>query len=178
MKQIFKRSLLLTLSLFGIASCSKKPVSLDNVKVQKFDSYTSLGYGSQKAEENSEEKTSHKFSKIKKRCNFQHGPLSSDQPFTLIGGTDGKIENLQVSLGDQMQGINIDSYCDLPGFIGFSYGDNHEGNKYSLQTCLRNDESELYPCWACWNWYGDTNPQYLLSKKTGKIYDFAKASSD
>ena len=178
MKQIFKRSLLLTLSLFGIASCSKKPVSLDNVKVQKFDSYTSLGYGSQKAEENSEEKTSHKFSKIKKRCNFHHGPLSSDQPFTLIGSTDGKIENLQVSLGDQMQGINIDSYCDLPGFIGFSYGDNHEGNKYSLQTYLRNDDSVLYPCWSCWNWYRDTNPSYLLSKKTGKIYDFAKASSE
>lgn len=178
MKQIFKRSLLLTLSLFGIASCSKKPVSLDNVKVQKFDSYTSLGYGSQKAEENAEEKTSHKFSKIKKRNNFSDDPchvLSSDQPFTLIGSTDGKIENLQVSLGDQMQGINIGSYCDLPGFIGFSYGDNHEGNKYQLYTFLRNETSEGYPCW---NWYGDTNPQYLLSKKTGKIYDFAKASSD
>ena len=173
MKQIFKRSLLLTLSLFGIASCSKKPVSLDNVKVQKFDSYTSLGYGSQKAEENSEEKTSHKFSKIKKRCNFQHGPLSSDQPFTLIGSTDGKIENLQVSLGNRMQGINIDSYCDLPGFIGFSYGDRHD-DKYHLTTFMSDYELGC----PCWNWKRDTNPQYLLSKKTGKIYDFTKASSD
>ena len=42
MKKIFKRSLLLNLSLFGIVSCSKKPVSLDNVEVQKFDSFTSL----------------------------------------------------------------------------------------------------------------------------------------
>ena len=178
MKQIFKRSLLLTLSLFGIASCSKKPVSLDNVKVQKFDSYTSLGYGSQKAEEKSKEKTAHKFSKIKKRYNFRGKPylvLSSDQPFTLIGSTDGKIENLQVSLGAQMQGINIGSYCDLPGFIGFSYGDNHEDNKYHLHKTFRSNKSELYPCW---DWYRDTNPPYLLSKKTGKIYDFAKASSD
>lgn len=181
MKQIIKRSLLLTLSLFGIVSCSKEPVSLDNVKVQKFDSYTSLGYGSQKAEENSEEKTSHKFTKIKKQYNFRDDPyyvLSSDQPFTLIGSIDGKLENLQVSLGDQMQGINIDSYCDLPGFIGFSYGDNHEGDKYYLHTYLRYDGldgSELYPYWY---WYRDSNPQYLLSKKTGKIYDFSKASSD
>ena len=178
MKQIFKRSLLLTLSLFGIVSCSKeKNVSLDNVEVQKFDSYTSLGYGSQKAEK-SEEKTSHKLSKIKKQYNFRDGPysyFSSDQPFTLIGSTDGKIENLQVSLGDQMQGINICSYCDLPGFIGFSYGDDQDGEeKYHLSVYLKNYESENYPNWCCTK----TNPQYLLSKKTGKIYDFAKASSD
>ena len=183
MKQIFKKSLLLTLSLFGIVSCSKEKedkttLSLDNAKVQKFDSYTSLGFGTQKAEEKSEEKTSRKFSKIKKQYNFKDGPYlyySSDQPFTLIGSTDGKIENLQISLGDQMQGINIDSYCDLPGFIGFSYGDHHDGDKYYLYTFLKNYELESYPCW---NWKRDANPQYLLSKKTGKIYDFAKASSD
>lgn len=183
MKHIFKKSLLLTLSLFGIVSCSKekddKPtLSLDNAKVQKFDSYTSLGFGTQKAEEKSEEKTSHKFSKIKKQYNFKDGPYlnySSDQPFTLIGSTEGKIENLQISLGNQMQGINIDTYCDLPGFIGFSYGDNFNGEKYYLYTFLKNYELESYPCW---NWKRDANPQYLLSKKTGKIYDFAKASSD
>lgn len=178
MKHIFKKSLLLTLFLFGIASCSKEsPLSLDNAEVQKFDSYTSLGFGTQKAEEKSEEKTSHKFSKIKKQYNFRGGPYldySSDQPFTLIGSTDGKIENLQVSLGDRMQGINIDSYCDLPGFIGFSYGDRHD-DKYYLYTFMPNYELKKYPCW---NWKRDTNPQYLLSKKTGKIYDFTKASSD
>ena len=170
--------MLLTLSLFGIVSCSKeKNVSLDNVEVQKFDSYTSLGYGSQKAEK-SEEKNSAKLSKIKKQYNFRDGPFSvfsSDQPFTLIGSTDGKIEKLQVSLGNQMQGINIDSYCDLPGFIGFSYGDDQDGEeKYHLSVYLKNYESENYPNWCCTK----TNPQYLLSKKTGKIYDFAKASSD
>lgn len=179
MKHIFKKSLLLTLFLFGIASCSKEsPLSLDNAEVQKFDSYTSLGFGTQEAEEKSEEKTSRKFSKIKKQYNFRDGPTFrhlSDQPFTLVGSTDGKIENLQVSLGDRMQGINIDSYCDLPGFVGFSYGDQHRGDKYYLYTFYPDYVSENYPCW---HWQCDTNPQYLLSKKTGKIYDFTKASSD
>lgn len=176
MKHIFKESLLLTLFLFDIASCSKA-LSLDNAEVQKFDSYTSLGFGTQEAEEKSEEKTSRKLSKIKKQYNFRDGPYSyysSDQPFTLIGSTDGKIENLQVSLGNRMQGINIDSYCDLPGFIGFSYGDRHD-DKYHLTTFMSDYELGNFPCW---NWKRDTNPQYLLSKKTGKIYDFTKASSD
>lgn len=174
MKHIFKESLLLTLFLFDIASCST--LSLDNAEVQKFDSYTSLGFGTQEAEEKSEEKTSRKLSKIKKQYNFRDGPYSyysSDQPFTLIGSTDGKIENLQVSLGNRMQGINIDSYCDLPGFIGFSYGDRHD-DKYHLTTFMSDYELGC----PCWNWKRDTNPQYLLSKKTGKIYDFTKASSD
>lgn len=174
MKHIFKESLLLTLFLFDIASCST--LSLDNAEVQKFDSYTSLGFGTQETEEKSEEKTSRKLSKIKKQYNFRDGPCSyysSDQPFTLIGSTDGKIENLQVSLGNRMQGINIDSYCDLPGFIGFSYGDRHD-DKYHLTTFMSDYELGC----PCWHWKPDTNPQYLLSKKTGKIYDFTKASSD
>lgn len=176
MKHIFKESLLLTLFLFDIASCST--LSLDNAEVQKFDSYTSLGFGTQEAEEKSEEKTSRKLSKIKKQYNFRDDSISrhlSDQPFTLIGSTDGKIENLQVSLGNRMQEINITGYCDLPGFIGFSYGNQYNGDKYYLDTIFPNYQFRncLY-----WNWVHDANSQYLLSKKTGKIYDFTKASSD
>lgn len=74
MKHIFKESLLLTLFLFDITSCST--LSLDNAEVQKFDSYTSLGFGTQEAEEKSEEKTSRKLSKIKKQYNFRDGPYS------------------------------------------------------------------------------------------------------
>lgn len=178
MKHIFKESLLLTLFLFDIASCST--LSLDNAEVQKFDSYTSLGFGTQEAKEKSEEKTSRKLSKIKKQYNFRDGHISrhlSDQPFTLVGSTDDKIENLQVSLGNRMQGINIKSYCDLPGFIGFSYGNEYSGDKYYFYTVFPDYQFRNCPCWE---WGRDTNTtqQYLLSKKTGKIYDFTKASSD
>lgn len=178
MKHIFKESLLLTLFLFDIASCST--LSLDNAEVQKFDSYTSLGFGTQEAEEKSEEKTSRKLSKIKKQYNISDGPISrhlSEQPFTLVGSTDDKIENLQVSLGNRMQGINIKSYCDLPGFIGFSYGNEYSGDKYYLYTVSSDYQFRNCPCWE-WGRETNTTQQYLLSKKTGKIYDFTKASSD
>ncbi len=173
---------LLLLSL--TVSCSiatTRTISLDNKIIQSFSSFSSIGYGSVAnltAEQNQkkEKKANRNIKQMRSEDQLGTGTrfISSSTPFTLIGQEKGKLSNLTVQNDNADINIEISGYCDLPGFIAFSYGNNYENQEYKLT--LVND-SYNGPVMSPWDLTNFSNV-YLLSKKSGKIYDFSKAKEE
>lgn len=183
MKNHFKKVTLTLLALFAGASCSsgKRAPSLDNRKISRFGSYASVGYGS-KGEENAQKKNRKQQNRIGKserlvldNRNGDRNHYVSKAPFTLVGESDGMLEDLVVD-GSDIAEIRIDGYADLPGFIAFSYGDKKEGENYKLNTAF-SDGNGRFLSGHRWN-LSEFSHLYLLSKKTGMLYDFQKAQEN
>ncbi len=175
--------LLLTLAVSCQSTEKEATISLDNKTIQDFSSYTSIGYGSAAAntstESNTKKAKSSRNNSIylnskKYLYNQVSSVHSSTVPFTLIGQGNGKLANLKVQNGDKQLDIEISEYCELPNFIAFAYGSNYTNHKYEFSVHYPYEGENLLNHWELYN----TDNIYFLSKKTGKIYDFSKATDE
>ncbi len=175
--------LLLTLAVSCQSTEKEATISLDNKTIQDFSSYTSIGYGSAAANASTESNTkkakfARKNKNIKEVNPFQkiereEYEITSTVPFSLIGQEGDNIKNLKVQNNSNQMDIEISGYCELPDFIAFSYGSRYENQCYNLRIVHAYPENQL----NCWKLKPFENV-YLLSKKTGKIYDFSKVKDE
>lgn len=124
--------------------------TLANSNVRDIKNYSALGYVEKKEDK----------SGAKGRKNKISHQANSSNPYYLAGLVDGTVKGLDFSSGESSWNIPIEVYVDLGGFIGFS----PEG--YGAETHVLNG----YVGYGINTGSYDFQIQYLLSKKTGKIY--------
>lgn len=138
---------------------------LSNAKIENISSYSELGYVSKSSESKnaSDNKNDKKRSRVS-RPNY----MESASRWYLAGLIGDEVTGLNTESGDSFWDIPIRTYHDLGAFIGFSpdYNKDEMHDWYDLQYssgCGILDYSEC---------------EYLLSKKSGKIYKTRDYTND
>lgn len=173
-----KRNLIKGLCVFGfaitLAGCLSDPYEknqqqirdkLSNAKVENINSYSELGCVSK----SSESKNSVYAKKNKKRSLFRNHSKESTSQWYLAGLVDGEIAGLNTENGYSFWDIPVRGYSDLGSFIGFTPDYNLYEQTGPVTYYL--DYSNGYG-------FAQNHPEYLLSKKTGKIYKIREDNFD
>ena len=167
----------LPILLSSLAGCSSigKSVDLSNFKLANLEEYSSIGYGAvtergqgQKTQKKNASSLASTSSVRARYFGKGSGVDCSDSPFTLLGQTKASgIEKLSFTDGSGVsEDVHINAFACFGPFIAFRVGDSityYEENVPSYEISLN---SGL----AC--------DQYILSKKTGKIYSVADFGLD
>lgn len=126
---------------------SKIEKMLSDTKVKNIESYSQLGYVSKTSSDG----------KRNGRKNAYKVEKWSTTKFYLAGMIGEEVVGLDLSNGNSFWDLPLSSYCDLGDFIGFSPESFHYAEEHRFD-------------WA--RGFGDCecSIDYLLSKKTGKLY--------
>lgn len=187
-----------------VTACSNKTtINWKDYRLENVGDYTAFGCGSisdkqsetkgkktrlNKDGDNDFVKAQYLFENNSENDNF----ITDSSPITLIGLTNGKVKELGFTNGESNKNITIDHYVEFGDFVYFNYFDVEKYNRehpndepvYSCTVSKIDNNSlvhaDIYP-----GLYIDSNARdssdkyitwlsYLLSKKTGRIYQYTE----